>query len=332
MRFTHGLLAVLTASCFSSDPDGGQSTVEGIVDDVGHRHAVGTPRSRVVSLIPAATETLVEMGAAGSLVARTRYDEQAELAALPVLSGVLEPSVEALVDLEPDLVIMWPAGGDGGPIGERLVQIGLNWYGAAINTVADFERHAKNFGGLLGLEDRADSVVAAVQRELVQAGESWTGRAAVEIFYVVQKEPPMTVGPDTFLDSIFAAAGAVNAFRDIEGNWPAISLEQIIWRDPEYVIVPVEGYGTPRVRAGARDPSADRMAALFGWAELPAVAAGRVISVDASLFGRPGPRMGEAARYLAYRIHGAGGMPPAAAEPTIGAQEQREPRPRTPGR
>lgn len=323
-------LALLAASCTSPAP--GESAAAGVVDDVGRIHAVHTPRTRVISLIPAVTETLVEIGAADRLVARTRYDEQAELAALPILSGVLEPSAEALVDLQPDLVIMWPTGGDGGPVGTRLVQVGLHWYGAAINTVADFERHAANFGTLLGLEDRADSVVAAVRRELVQASESWSGRQVAEIFYVVQKEPPMTVGPDTFLDSIFSAAGAVNSFRDVDGSWPSISLEQIIWRDPDYVIVPVEGYGTPRTPGGTPDPSASGMAALFGWAELPAVAAGRVISVDASLFGRPGPRMGEAARYLAYRIHGVGEMAPAPAEPAAGAQERRGSPARAPGR
>ena len=243
-------LIVLAASCVS--PDSREPGIEGVVDDVGHVHARQPPRTRIVSLIPAATETLVAMGAADRLVARTRYDEQPELAALPILSGVLEPSVEALADLEPDLVIMWPTGGDGGPIGERLVQIGLNWYGAAINTVADFERHAANLGELLGLEDRADSVVAAVREEMAAARASWPGRDPLEIFYVVQKEPPMTVGPGTFLDAIFSAGGAVNSFGDVEGNWPSISLEQIVWRNPEYLIVPVEGYGTPRVATGSR--------------------------------------------------------------------------------
>lgn len=322
--------AILAAGCVAPDPNA--DAPKGIVDDVGHVHAPQPPRTRIISLIPAATETLVELGAADRLIARTRYDEQPELAALPILSGVLEPSAEALADLEPDLVIMWPTGGDGGPIGERLVQIGLNWYGAAINTVADFERHAANFGELLGLGDRADSMVAAVRVEMAAVRELWSGREPLEIFYVVQKEPPMTVGPGTFLDAIFSAGGAVNSFRDVEGDWPTISLEQIIWRDPEYVIVPVEGYGTPRVAAGGRDPSADRMAALFGWAELPAVAAGRVISVDASLFGRAGPRMGEAAGYLARRLHEPGEAEPAAGMPGAGARARQGTPPAAPGR
>ncbi len=329
---TCGLPAILAAGCFSSDPDPGHASADGVVDDVGHVHALHPPRTRIISLIPAATETLVEMGAADRLIARTRYDEQAELAALPILSGVLEPSVESVAHLEPDLLIMWPTGGDGGPIGQRFVQVGLQWYGAAINTLADFERHAANFGELLGIAHAADSVIAAVRRDLASAGQSWPGLVAAEIVYVVQAEPPMTVGPGTFLDSIFSAAGAVNSFRDVEGNWPSISMEQIIWRDPDFVVVPVEGYGTPRMAPGARDPSADRMADLFGWGKVPAVAAGRVVSVDASLFGRPGPRMGEAARYLAQRIHGVGERAPGGARPGPGARARRPSSPPASGR
>ena len=297
------VLAALALGCDPSIRPG--SPPDGVVDDLGVAHAPLPPRQRIVSLIPSVTESLVEMGASDRLIARTQFDAQPELAALPVVSGALEPSVEVLASLDPDLLIMWPTGGDGGPTGRRLNRMGRHWYAAALNTVADFERHATNLGALLGLGDRADSLVTAVRERLGGARELWSGRTPVEIFYVVQRDPPMTVGPGTFLDSVFVAAGAVNSFRDVEGQWPLISLEQVVWRDPHFVVMPVAGYGTPRVAPGTRDTSADRLAAAAGWARIPAVAEGRVISVDAALFGRPGPRMGEAARYLASRIHGA---------------------------
>ena len=305
------VLVALVAGCDpSARPD---SPLDAVVDDMGVAHAPGPPRQRVVSLIPSVTATLVGMGAADRLIARTQYDEQPELATLPVVAGALEPSVEVLVDLDPDLLIMWPTGGDGGPIGRRLKRVGLDWYAAAVNTVPDFERHATQLGALLGLGERPDSLVAAVRGEMARARDSWSGRRPVEIFYVVQREPPMTVGRGTFLDSVFVAAGAVNSFRDVEGQWPLISIEQIVWRNPQFVVVPVVGYGTPRVAPGARDPAAAGLAGSVAWGTIPAVAEGRVISVDASLFGVPGPRMGEAARYLAHRIHGVGEPTPPSA-------------------
>ena len=279
-------------------------------------HGAAAPRSRIISLVPGITETVVAMGGADRLVARTQYDGQPELASLPVVAGALNPSAEALAGLGPDLVVMWPTGGDGGSIGDRLDHVGIDWYGAATETVADFERHARNLGRLLGLPGRADSLIASVRFDLAQAAQRWSGRTPASVFYVVQMQPPMTVGPGTFLDSVFTAGGAVNVFGDLDGNWPLVSLEQAVWRQPDYVLVPVAGHGTPRASAGYRDPSLDRLRSSSAWMALDAVAKGRVVSVDAALFGRPGPRMGAAAAYLARRLHGA--APDSAAPDSVG--------------
>ena len=299
MRALFGVF-VLVAGCV---PDAPSVPTGAVADDAGRVHRTLEPRNRIISLVPGVTETLTAIGAAERIVARTQYDEQPELASLPVVSGALEPSVEVLAGMSPDLVVMWPSGGDGAAIGGRLDKVGIDWYGAATQTVADFERHTRNLGRLLHLPSRADSLIASVQSDLDEAAQRWSGRTPARIFYVVQMDPPMTVGPGTFLDSIFVAGGAVNVFGDIEGNWPLVSLEQVVWRRPDYVVVPVAGYGTPDVPPGYRDPSLDRLVSSPAWRSLSAVAEGRVVSVDASLFGRPGPRMGEAAGYLAYRLH-----------------------------
>ncbi len=275
-----------------------------LVDDRGRMQNPSVPRTRIVSLIPAVTETLVAIGAADRLVARTRYDEDPVLADLPSVGGGIDPSLEFLAQLDPDLVVLWASGANGVLLEDRLDGIGLDWYAAAIQTVDDFHRHARNLGRLVGLPAAADSVIARVERDFEAAAQSWSGLDPVEVVYVVQQEPPMTVGPGTFLDSLLGVAGAVNAFSDIVGSWPLVSMEEVVRRDPAYVIVPVQGYGTPEVRPGYRDPSIERLEAWPGWAAVPAVTAGLVISVDGSLFGRPGPRMGEAALYLATRLHG----------------------------
>ena len=304
VRRTICLLAALVfcASCTPAPPDAAPD--EFVVDDRGRRHDVSIPRTRIVSLIPAATETLVAIGATDRLVARTRYDDQPDLASLPSVGGGIDPSLEYLAELVPDLVILWPAAGGGVTLGDRLAEVGLHGYAAEVQTVADFNRLARNLGRLVGFGDRADAMVTAVQEQLEDARQVWSGRDPVEVMYVVQHEPPMTVGPGTFLDSVLAAAGGVGAFHDIRGNWPLVSMEEVVWRNPEFLIVPVVGYGTPLVPLESPDPSAARLARRPGWSAVPAVQAGRVISVDASLFGRPGPRMGDAARYLASRLHG----------------------------
>ena len=303
--------AVFGASCTPAPPDAVSG--EFVVDDRGRRHDVSIARTRIVSLIPAATETLAAIGATDRLVARTRYDDHPDLASLPSVGGGIDPSLEFLAELAPDLVILWPAAGGGVTLGDRLAEVGLYGYAAEIQTVADFNRLARNLGRLVGLGDRADALVEGVRAQLADVRQAWSGRDPVEVMYVVQHEPPMTVGPGTFLDSVLAAAGGVGAFHDIRGNWPLVSMEEVVLRDPEFLVVPVVGYGTPPVPLESPDPSAARLAQLPGWSAVPAVQAGRVISVDASLFGRPGPRMGDAARYLASRLHGTTFRIPAAA-------------------
>lgn len=299
VRRSFAALAVL-AGCTADRR--AEPATDAVVDDLGRRHDVAEPRTRIVSLIPAATETLVAIGAADRLVARTRYDEAPEVAELPSVGGGIDPSLEFLAALAPGLVVLWASGADGARLEDRLDQLGVDGYGAALETVDDFRRHARNLGRLVGLAERADSLVARVEGELEAAAESWAGGDPVTVFYVVQPDPPMTAGPGTFLDSVLAAAGAVNAFADVRGNWPLVSMEEVVRRDPDYVIVPVPGFGTPASPPGRRDPAAARLAARAGWSSVPAVSAGRVISVDAALFGRPGPRMGTAALYLASRL------------------------------
>lgn len=292
----------LLSGCAPDQPPARESGA--VADDRGRMHDPSVPPARIVSLIPAVTETLTAIGAADRLVARTRYDEDPALAELPSVGGGIDPSLEFLAQLDPDLVVLWASGASGVSLEDRLDEIGLDWYAAAIQTMDDFRRHARNLGRLLGLTAAADSVIDRVERDLAAARRTWSGAEAMAVVYAVQLDPPMTVGPGTFLDAVLGAAGAANAFGDIAGSWPLVSMEEVVRRGPDVVIVPVPDHGTPRLESGQRDPSVEALRSRAGWAEIPAVAAGRVVSVDASLFGRPGPRMGEAALYLARRLRG----------------------------
>ncbi len=243
----------------------------------------------MVSLVPSATETVVALGAPDRLIARTDYDVQPALAHLPSLGGGLAPSLEFLVRLDPDLVVLWPSGD--GALEARLDGLGLDTYGAAVQTTADFRRLTRHLGRLLHLAPEADSLVASVDAELARARASWGAEEPATAIYVASPAPAIVAGGGTFVDSVMAAAGAANAFGDVQGEWwPQVSVEEIVWRNPRYVIVPAAG-----MLEGAA-----------GWAEAPAVAAGRVLAVDGDLFGRPGPRMGDAAMRLALLLDSAG--------------------------
>lgn len=280
---------LVAAACGGGDVPVRRTSSAGVQDDRERTLDASVPRRRVASLVPSATETIAALGASDRLVARTDYDVQPGLAHLPSVGGGLDPSLEFLVRLEPDLVVLWRSGD--GALEARLDGLGVDTYAAVVETTAGFRRLARNLGRLLHVAERADSLVASVDEGLARARASWAGREPVTAVYVVSRAPAIVAGGGTFADSVMAAAGAENAFGDLQGAWwPQVGVEEVVWRDPRYVIVPAAG-----MLEGAA-----------GWAEAPAVAAGRVLEVNGGLFGRPGPRMGDAAARLALLLDSAG--------------------------
>ncbi len=282
------VLAGLALSGQGCESHGGGASVAPVLDDTGRGFAADPPRERIVSLVPAVTEMLLAIGAGDRLIARTRYDTDARIAALPSVGGGLDPGIEALVQLRPDLVIAWPDRGSRS-LAVVLGRLGIPVYGAEVQTFADIRRHTRNLGALAGAADAANQLVAEVDSALVALERRLRGTARRSVYFVVGYNPPRTTGPRTFVDSLVAVAGARNVFADLGSGWPVVSLEEIVRRDPDYLIVTGE--------------SGSSMEDLPGWRDLTAVRKGRVLSVDGNLFGRPGPRVAEAAEWLARQLH-----------------------------
>jgi iron complex transport system substrate-binding protein len=289
------LPALLACGETRSQPDGGSSeraiASTPVMDDAGRVLHLAAPPTRIVSLIPATTELLVALGATDRLVARTDFDRDPTLAALPSVGPGLTPSIEWLVSLRPELVIAWPDSRDRG-LTAQLESLGIPTYSALIESLDDIVSTTRHLGALLGLAPGADSLVQAIEEGFAEVRRAVAGRDRPAVFYVVGHEPPMTAGPGTFLDELIDLAGGRNLFTDTPG-WPQVSLEEVVRRQPELLIVPF-GEGNERVEGLMRRP---------GWRELDAVRAGRIYSIDAEIAHRPGPRITEVARMLAEMIH-----------------------------
>ena len=305
--------AVWTAGCAG---EGDIDSIDGVQDDVGRTVSTETPRTRVISLVPGLTETLLVLGAGPLLVARTRYDLDPRLESLPSVGGGLDPSLEVLVALEPDLVVAWPDR-DARSLGSVLVELGVPVYSAETQTLADYRRHTRNLGSLLGEVAAAEAVIADFDAALTDLGVRLAGVAAPSVFFVVWHDPPQTAGPGTFPDRLLSMAGARNVFDDAAAQWPVVSLEEIVRRQPDYVLV-TDGQtdsATPDAaqtvaEGGSRtttpirsEPGPSFLYERPGWRDLTAVTEGRVLTVGEDLFSRPGPRVAEAARALARVLH-----------------------------
>lgn len=264
-----------------------------IVDDLGRTVTVDSPPSRIVALVPSITDLILALGEGDRLVARTRYDTDPRLAALPAVGGGLDPNIEAIIALRPDLVVVWP--GADQPLIGQLDAAGIAVYGAGSQSLEDQERHTRQIGRLLGVEARADSLLAHLDSSFAALATALAGVPVVSALYVAWHDPPMTTGPGTFVDSIMSVAGGRNIFDDATSDWPQVNMEEIVSRDPDVLILPVPVTGDSGAIAWVHQTP--------GWRDLRAVRTGRVLLVDSELFSRPGPRIIDAANQLAELLH-----------------------------
>ena len=264
-----------------------------IVDDLGRTVTVDSPPSRIVALVPSVTDLILALGEMDRLVARTRYDTDPRLAALPAVGGGLDPNIEAIIGLRPDLVVVWP--GADQPLIGQLDAAGIAVYGAGSQSLEDQERHTRQIAKLLGIEARADSLLAHLDRSFAALATALAGVPVVSALYVAWHDPPMTTGPGTFVDSIVSVAGGRNIFDDAASDWPQVNMEEIVSRDPDVLIIPVPATDDSSTVAWVHQTP--------GWRDLRAVRTGRVLLVDSELFSRPGPRIIDAAKQLAGLLH-----------------------------
>lgn len=283
MEFFVALLVALLVGC-----RGGSSPAPATIaftDDAGQPVALAAPAARIVSLVPSATETLVALQARDRIVGRTRYDRDTSLARIADLGGGLDPNVEAIVGLRPDLVITF-AGDARGDLRNRLAAAGIATLALRLEDTTDAFRSFATLARVLGDEARGRRLAESVRGEL-RAVQARAAGPRPRVFYVVFNDPPMTAGPNTFIGQLLEVAGAENIFADAGTNWPTIAMEELVQRAPEAIVLPT---------GEMRDAALAKLRTTPGWSSLQAMRDGRVIFVDGDLVNRPGARMGQAAR------------------------------------
>ncbi len=249
-------------------------------------------------MMPSVTEWIIAMGATDRLVARTDYDEHPAVADLPSVGGGLTPSVEWLAARGPDLVVAWPDAPSRSLVA-RLEALGVPVYAAPSETIQEGLATGRDLGALLGRDSAASAAVAEVRAGLDSVTAAVAHRPRPGVLFLIGLEPLMAAGPGTFIDQLLQRAGGRNVLADTDILWPQLSLEAVVRRAPDVVIVGSAGVPDPLATLRERP----------GWRDVPAVREGRVHAVDPNLVNRPGPRMDEAASRLARLIHGSGSTP-----------------------
>ena len=240
------------------------------------------PAQRIVSLLPSFTEILFAIGAGDRVVGRTQWCDYPPAAlAVPSVGDGLPPNVEAVAARKPDLVVLYNAGPNV-TAAQQLERLGIRTVLIDLNRLEDLGPAARTLGRLTGLEQRAESLARAMDgftsTNLHQPPPSST------IAFVVWDNPPIIIGHGSYLDQLAAQAGARNVFGDITAPSAQVALETIVARDPQWIAV-LSDSAAPPAFAKRRE-----------WRAVPAVREGHFLFLPGSLFGRPGPRSGEAIR------------------------------------
>lgn len=254
------------------------------VDDFGDSLAFDTPATRIVSLNPVTTELIFALGAGDRLVGRTHWDNFPAAARLvaDVGDGML-PNVEAVLGARPDLVILY-ASASNRTAAAQLATAGVRTITFRTDHIADLARVTPPIAAALGVAGAGQTVVDSVLASIESVRALPAPATRLRAFWHVWDAPLTTIGKASYLSELLTAAGGDNVFGDLDQPSPQVTLEEIARRDPDVILVGPN--------------SAAKLRAHPGWATVRAVREGRVLIVDTMLVGRPGVRMGEAARHL----------------------------------
>ncbi len=211
-----------------------------IRDASGSTLTLSAPPARIVSLVPSATRILQALGAGSLLVGRTEYDTTPSLAHLPSVGGGLEPSLEALILLEPELVIRF-AGESDLSTPQRLEEIGIRQFPVRPDRIADVRGLILDLGAITGLQDRAREIVAEMDATLHEVRMRVGDRKRVKVAYLLGGNPPWVAGPRTFIDELLGIAGGENVFSDLKALYGPVSQEELLIRDIDLFLAPEGG-------------------------------------------------------------------------------------------
>ncbi|MCX6619423.1 MAG: cobalamin-binding protein [Acidobacteria bacterium] len=262
-------------------------------DDAGRRVEVVENPQRIVSLAPSLTETLFALGLGERVVGVTDYcDYPAEARSKTRVGGIINPSVEAIVSLAPDLVLITREGNRRETM-EALERLGVPVFAVNTNELADVFRTIRHLGELAGVPERGRRLAADLERQSAAIAEAIRPYPARRVLFLVWLQPVVSVGRNSFIEGLLQRSGAESIAEASAQPWPHLSIEEILRSEPEFILIP---------RSSSFAPTRAQLLRLPGWRELKAVRAGRIVYLPASV-ERPGPRLIEVQDVIARAIH-----------------------------
>ena len=288
------LVLLMAFSATASLAEGSGITV---TDMHGREITLAEPATRIVVMQPSDCEILCAIGCEDTIVGRGQYvDYPASILEVPVVQSGAETNVEEILALQPQVVLM----NDMGQSEEQVKQLEENGVKVVVSTASDLEGvyyAIRMICALMAKDAEAEAVIADMQGTFEEIKAAAAGEGKTVYFEVSPLQWGLwTAGKGTFMDELASVCGLTNVFADVDG-WAEISEDQVIARDPDYIVTISMYYGegpTPVEEIMSRE----------GWGDLKAVKNENILNAESNAISRPGPRLKDAAIELFNFING----------------------------
>ena len=284
------LLASMVAGCQPQFQPGTYT------DDMGRAVAIDQVPQRIVSFGPNITEILFALGLEEKVVGVSDYCDYPEAAKLkPKVGDAYNPSLERIVELEPDLVLTVKQE----QLNRELDALGIEFMVLDPEDIDGILGDIELVGEITGTKKRAEELIKDMQDSISQVIALMEDAPKVSVFFIIDATDPTlpwTAGTGSFIDALITMAGGENVAGEAVGAWVPFSLEQVVSSDPEVIIIQTMIAGIPTISKEELDEHPV-------WGEMTAVRQGKVYIIDGDLVSRPGPRIVQGLEEMAKIIH-----------------------------
>ena len=252
---------------------------------------------RVISIIPATTEMLFAMGAGDRVIAIGSYDRfPPEAQKLPRVGALVDPNVEQILQMRPDLVVIYETQAE---LKRRLERANIPYYSYVHKGLADITQTIRTLGMRVGVDAAADAVASRIEQQLGDIRRRVAARPRPKTLLVFGREPGSlrnidASGGEGFLHDMLETAGGADALGDIHRQSVTMSTEMVLARAPEVII---------ELRYLKDAVNNTDLNAWNRLSAVPAVKNHRVILLTGEEFVVPGPRVAQATQRLAAALH-----------------------------
>ena len=290
-----GLLTVPVAGVAGGVKAGVTGGVKaGVAARVMDGAAVAASPKRIVSLNPSLTGIMVALGAEQFIVGVDDYSagKIPEVASVPRVGGLFSPSLEAVVALRPDLVVLVPSS-EQRDFRRRLEELGVPVIAFENIRFAEVLSNIRRLGVLVEREAEAQARIDAIEAARDAARRLGEVGSAPGVVVILQRDPVYVVGGGNFIQEMLEVLGANNLASEFSDPYPRVAVEWVVAGAPD-VLIDLSPFKGEALEHWSR------------WPSIPAVTSGRVVALDAELISMPGPDLDRAFEVLAEGLYGPG--------------------------